>query len=169
MLKLEYHKKGAKIMKKKKVVSFLALGVSVLLLTGCFGGQTLTCRITEEDELGKAETVETFNFRNEEITSTSLRLVISVDNEMMDYLSEIEEMFEDQLADYNGIRGITTSFNERRGVITVERNIDFGRIDEEQLDDAPWGIAREINNFLEENPTREDIRESRESMGMTCN
>ena len=159
------------IMKKKRTMSFVVLGVIVVLLTGCFGGgQTLTCRSIDEDEFfGTEETVETFTFRNGELRSTSTKNILTVVDEMSDYIGELKEMFEEEFSDYTGIRGLTTSVRERSGVITIEVNIDFGRIDADDLDELPWIIAGDAYYLLEYNSTLDEIRESREIMGMTCN
>ena len=89
-------------MRNKKSLTFLGLGCSILLLTACGGGEvnnTLSCTADMSDDLGsvgtmKAEVDMKFNDENTEITRTTMKLIVEV-NEYID--ESLVSVFEESI------------------------------------------------------------------------
>ncbi len=143
---------------KKGVIFGTMAGVMLLVLTGCDGGQTLTCTQNQEQDGRSMEAQMEIRFTNDRASSLSLQTQVSVtDEEDEVYLdSFIESM--DELYEYES-DGVKIDVDSSSKTATVVVTFDFGKMSDDEIDDA---------GFDSDDLSYETMKEEMEDTGFTC-
>ena len=121
-------------MAKKKIASFLVVGLSVILLTGCFsGGETLRCTY----DVDGAIIEQNMNFRNNQISRTELTVTMDLDDDILDDmgmdLDDFMDMLRDEVNRQGDFRGVTATVDLRGNQIINRTIVEYNELDEDDI------------------------------------
>lgn len=152
---------------KKKIGSTLILGLIVILLTGCFGGnETLHCTYEMDEMFFEQE----MNFRNNRLSRTEISMTMDLEEEALSAmgmdLEEFKEVVREDVARHEEFDGVTASVDFHGNQMISRTIVDYNALDEDDVTTLiMMGIVFEDWNI------RVDISETRaelEREGFTC-
>ena len=169
-------------MTKKKIASFLVVGLSVILLTGCFGGSTETLRCSMEMDLGGfiMETEQVLEVSNSRMQTSEMTITTTFDeNGPLSGLLDMDEFLEgyaDELESTSSgfgelmdMDGVTFTSDIRGNQYILRITMNFNDVSESQVDSLRSRIARDVFSNWNERISVTETRNELEAQGFTCN
>lgn len=169
-------------MTKKKMCSFLVLGLTVLLLTGCFGGnRTVRCTMDEFEEGVETTGEVLLEFRGNRLHSIEQTGTVIVDEDVLEEtLAFLDMDLEDLLAmmgvssdlfdEMDGYRGVTASMDIRGNEVTTRMMLNVNDINPDDARSLQRLGLLPLENWEERIDIDGSMREIERSFpGFTCN
>ncbi len=143
----------------KKILMLSVPILALLFTTGCGNTKELSCTMSDESTGMEMTQDVKVTFKNDVAKKLDMTMKITIDDELKEYASEIEDNFKSSYSSVEGKEGVTIKSSTKDNVVSFNLVADIDKMDDE---------AKEELDLAGETETYNELRKSLEDEGYTC-
>ena len=141
---------------------FLMLSVPIVALsfaTGCGSTKELNCTMSDESDGMKMSQTVIVEFKKDTATKLDMTMETTIDDELKEYASELEDALKSSYSSVEGKDGVTIKTSTKDNVVSFSLVADIEKMDDETKEDL---------DMVGETETYDELKTSLEDEGYTC-